>query len=189
LTLSADVIIRLTGLAIALVVVQLAAVSQLALLGATADLSPLLIMAVGLLAGSVAGAAMGFGVGLFIDAALLQTLGVTSLVFVLIGYASGRYRELSDPSNALVPVGVGALATAGATFGFSIIQFLLGVDAPVSLLLLREMLATILINATIALPVYLLVRRVLRDHLPEEPRRRRRRAVTPTGGLSPLHEA
>ena len=64
-------------------------------------------------------------------------------------------------------------------------QFLLGVDAPVSFLLVREILATILLNALIAGVVTALVRRWLTPALPEDPRRRRRRAYT-TGGLSPL---
>ncbi len=65
------------------------------------------------------------------------------------------------------------------------IQFLLGVDAPVSWLLIQQLFITILVNTLIALPVYALVRRIIQPALPEDPRRRRRRAYT-TGGLSPL---
>jgi hypothetical protein len=72
-----------------------------------------------------------------------------------------------------------------AGIGLAIIQFLLGVDAPVSFLLVQQIFMTILVNTLIALPVYALVRRVIRPALPEDPRRRRRRAYT-TGGLSPL---
>ena len=75
-----------------------------------------------------------------------------------------------------------------ATVGYSIMQFLLGVDAPVTFGLVREILATILLNAVIATPVIALVRRLLGRALPEDPRRRRRRAYT-TGGLSPLRQA
>jgi predicted secreted protein len=67
-------------------------------------------------------------------------------------------------------------------------EFLLGVDAPVSFLLVREILATILLNALISGVVYAIVRRWLLPALPEDPRRRRRRAYT-TGGLSPLSRA
>jgi hypothetical protein len=67
-------------------------------------------------------------------------------------------------------------------------EFLLGVDAPVSFLLVREILATILLNALISGIVYAIVRRLLLPALPEDPRRRRRRAYT-TGGLSPLSRA
>jgi hypothetical protein len=45
---------------------------------------------------------------------------------------------------------------------------------------------TVLDNTRIALPVSELVRRIIHPVLPEDPRRRRRRAYT-TGGLSPLH--
>ncbi len=68
------------------------------------------------------------------------------------------------------------------------VQFLLGVDAPVSLLLARQILATVVLNALIALPIYALVRRIVQPYLPDDPRRRRRRAYT-TGGLSPLSRA
>jgi hypothetical protein len=67
----------------------------------------------------------------------------------------------------------------------ALIQFLLGVDAPVSLLLLQQIFLTVLVNSLIALPAYAVVRRVLTPALPEDPRRRRRRRYT-TGGLSPL---
>jgi hypothetical protein len=46
----------------------------------------------------------------------------------------------------------------------------------------------VVLNSLLALPVYALVRRVLLPFLPEDPRRRRRRAYT-TGGLSPLSRA
>jgi hypothetical protein len=67
----------------------------------------------------------------------------------------------------------------------AIIQFLLGVNAPVSMLLLQQIFITMLVNTLLALPVYALVRRIIQPALPEDPRRRRRRAYT-TGGLSPL---
>ena len=58
-------------------------------------------------------------------------------------------------------------------------------QAPVSLLLVRQILITIVLNTLLALPVYALMRRALLPFLPEDPRRRRRRAYT-TGGLSPI---
>jgi hypothetical protein len=52
-------------------------------------------------------------------------------------------------------------------------------------LLLQQIFMTVLVNTLIALPIYEIVRRILHPVLPEDPRRRRRRAYT-TGGLSPL---
>src|SRR5215218_1756557 len=131
---------RLLALAVIGGILQLTAVSQVALFGVPADLTPLLVASVGFLSGSLTGAIFGFGLGLFMDTASLQTLGVESLVFTVVGYGAGRVRELRDPAHGLAPVAVGAVATAVATIGFSLMQFLLGVDAPVSYLLLREIL-------------------------------------------------
>ena len=97
---------------------------------------------------------MGFGTGLLVDLVLVQTLGVTSLLYIAIGYWSGRLRELRDPAHGLVPLAAGAAATALAGLGMAVIQFLLGVDAPVSLLLVQQIFITVLVNTLIALPVY-----------------------------------
>jgi rod shape-determining protein MreD len=183
--LTPKLVARLVALGVIGVVVQTAAVSQLPIAGASADLSPLHVKSVGLLCGSLAGGCFGFGVGLFADNIALQTLGVSSLVLLGVGYAAGRLREARDPEGTFVPLAAGAVATLLFTFGFALMQFLLGVDAPVSWALLRETLATLAINTLLAMPVYALVRRVLSPALPDDPRRRRRRAYT-TGGLSPL---
>ncbi len=177
--------LRLAALGFLTVVVQIAAVSQVTVFGVSADLSPLVVASVGLLAGSLPGAIFGFAVGMFVDVALVQTLGVSSLLFIAIGYGAGRLRELRDPAHGLTPLAVGAAATAFATVGFALMQFMLGVRAPVSWLLLRQVVVTILLGSLLALPVYALVRRIVRGSLPQDPRRRRRRAYT-TGGLSPL---
>jgi rod shape-determining protein MreD len=187
-TWNATSVSRLVAIGLVGGIIQLTTVSQVAIFGVPADLSPLLAAAVGLLCGSIAGACFGFGLGLFMDTLLAQTLGLTSLVLLTVGYAAGRLRELRDPAHALVPVAVGAAATAFAAIGFTVLQFLLGVDAPVSLLLVREILMTIVLNTLLAMPVYLACRRVLARFLPDDPRRRRRRAYT-TGGLSPLSRA
>jgi rod shape-determining protein MreD len=177
--------LRLIALGFVAVVVQIAAVSQITVFGVSADLSPLLVASVGLLAGSLPGAVFGFAVGLLVDLALVQTLGVTSLLFIAIGYWASRLRELRDPSHGLVPLAAGTTAAAVSTIGYALMQFLLGVQAPVSWLLLRQIVVLILVDALLALPVYALVRRIVQGSLPEDPRRRRRRAYT-TGGLSPL---
>jgi rod shape-determining protein MreD len=177
--------LRLVLLGFATVVVQQAVVSQISIFGVSADLAPLVVMSVGLLAGSTAGAISGFGIGLFVDLVLVQTLGVTSLLYIAIGYGCGRLREVRDPAHGLVPLAMGAAATAFAGIGMALIQFLLGVNSPVSVLLAQQIFVTILVNTLLALPIYALVRRVIRPALPDDPRRRRRRAYT-TGGLSPL---
>ncbi|MGH3100663.1 MAG: rod shape-determining protein MreD, partial [Thermoleophilia bacterium] len=185
MTYSAQAAGRLALLGLLGGILQLTTISQISIFGVPADLSPLLVASVGFLCGSVWGAVFGFSLGLFVDTALLQTLGISSLVLTGVGYGAGRLRELRDPAHGLVPVAVGAIGTAVYAIGFSVMQFLLGVDAPVSFLLVREILLVIVLNTLLALPVYLIVRRWLLPFLPDDPRRRRRRAYT-TGGLSPL---
>jgi rod shape-determining protein MreD len=183
----AKLVLRLSLLGFFAVVVQETAISQVSIFGISADITPLVVMSVGLLCGSMTGAVFGFATGLLIDLVLVQTLGVTSLLYIAIGYCAGRLKELRDPSHELVPLAAGALASVFAGLGMALIQFLLGVDAPVSVLLLQQILIVVLVNTLIVLPVHALVRRIVRPVLPEDPRRRRRRAYT-TGGLSPLQQ-
>jgi rod shape-determining protein MreD len=176
---------RIAALAVVVVFFQIGVVSEVPVFGVNVDLSPLLVAFVGLLCGSTLGAATGFAVGLLVDLTLVQTLGVTSLILTLVGYWSGRLRELRDPQATLTPLLVGASASAVSLVGYSLMEFLLGVDAPVSLELLRQIVLGVVLNTFVALPTWAIVRRSLEGGLPEDPRRRRRRAYT-TGGLSPL---
>jgi rod shape-determining protein MreD len=186
---SASLLARVAVLAVVVVFFQIGVVSEVPVFGISADLTPLLVAFVGLIAGSTLGAACGFAVGLLVDLALLQTLGVTSLVFTLIGYWAGRLRELRDPQAALTPLLVGAAAAGAALVGYSLIEFLLGVDAPVSLDLLRQIVLGTVVDTVLAVPIWAIVRRALEGALPEDPRRRRRRRAYTTGGLSPLSKA
>ncbi len=183
---SGSLALRLAAFAFIVVFFQIGVVSELPVFGVNADLSSLLVAFVGLLCGSMAGAVTGFAVGLLVDLALLQTLGLSSLVFTLIGFWCGRLRELRDPQGPFTPLVLGAVASAVALFGYSLMEFMLGVDAPVSFELLRQIVLGVLVNTILALPMWALTRRVLVGALPADPRRRRRRRSYTTGGLSPL---
>ena len=115
--LSGSLLIRIAVLVVVVVFFQIGVVSEVPVFGVTVDLSPLVVAFVGLLCGSTIGAATGFVVGLLVDLALVQTLGVTSLIFTLIGYWCGRLRELRDPQATLTPLLVGAAAAAGCRGG------------------------------------------------------------------------
>jgi rod shape-determining protein MreD len=188
-TTSGPLYARIAALAVVVVFLQIGVVSEVPVFGVSADLSPLLVAFVGLLCGSTLGAAAGFAIGLLVDLALFQTLGLTSLIFTLIGYWCGRLRELRDPQGALTPLLLGAAVSATSLIGYSVMEFMLGVDAPVSLELLRQILVGVVVNTIVAVPMWLLVRRALIGALPEDPRRRRRRRAYTTGGLSPLSKA
>ena len=103
------------------------------------------MVCLGLLGGAVVGAVCGFAIGFLLDSALLQTLGVSSLVLLTVGYLAGRYREGFEISNPLVPPLLAGALTPLAAGGFAAIQLMLGVDAPVSLLVLREIVVQALL--------------------------------------------
>ncbi len=178
--------LRIALVGLIAVLVQEAFLAQISIFGVSADVTPLAVMSIGLLCGSIPGAIAGFGIGLFVDLALVQTLGITSLVFIPIGYWAGRLHELRDPSHNLIPLGLGAAATLVSGLGVTLIQFLLGVDSPVSGLLFEQIFMSVLINTIIALPVFYAVRRLLRGAVPAGPRAPRRGYTS--GALSPLEQ-
>jgi rod shape-determining protein MreD len=162
------------------VILQVSFFSYLTILGATPDFVGVVVVALGLLGGGVIGAVCGFATGLLVDSVLLQTLGVSSLVLLTIGYLAGRFREGFELSGVLVPAALaGVLTVAGASI-FAAIQLMLGVDTPVSLLVIREILVKGLLAFLLAWPAYPLMRRALRpalvDDLPA-----RRRLMVPAG--------
>ena len=135
-------------------------------------------MAIGLLGGSVAGAVGGFSVGLLIDCLLMQTLGAFAAALMAVGYVAGRYREsVGRPAHRAVPL-LGAGFTLLGLLAFIAIQVGTGIDADVSTLVVRDALIKTLLGALLALPVFLLVRLVLRPALVED-RPGGRRPVTP----------
>jgi rod shape-determining protein MreD len=167
------------------VVLQLSVVSQTVVLGGNADLVPLAVAAVAYYAGSLAGCATGFAAGLLLDLAVGGTMGASSLVLTAVGYGVGRFRELRDPSHGLLPVLVGALATAAWVVAYAAVSFMLDVGADVSPLIFRDMLVTIFLNALLALPVFTAARKLLRPALVVDPHelRRRRRPPRESGPL------
>jgi rod shape-determining protein MreD len=160
--------LRIAVVIVVTVVLQISFFSYLAFFGTTPDIVPLMVITMGLLGGAVVGAVAGFATGLLLDSALLGTLGVSSLVLLTAGYLAGRYREGTEISNSLVPpLLIGALTT-GVAAGFAALQLMLGVHAPVSLLVLREIFVKGLLAFLLAIPLYPLIRRILRPAIVDD---------------------
>lgn len=158
------------------VVLQLALFSQMPLLGSVANVVPVTVICLGLLGGAVPGSVAGFSAGLLLDASLGGTLGVTSLSLMAAGYLAGRWREGYDIVSSLVPPLLAGALTGVAAAVYAAIQLLLGVDAPISLLVLREIAVQALLGAVVASLLFPLVRRLLRPALVDDARPARRRA-------------
>jgi rod shape-determining protein MreD len=176
-------ILRVTVLVFLAVILQISGVGDIRVLGGSADLVALLVIAMALYTGSVPGAITGFCAGLLIDLAIGQHLGASSLVLTSVGYWVGRYREVRDPAHGLLPIPVAAAGTLGYVLGTAAVSFMLEIDASVSPLVLREMAMTVLLNALLALPAFAFVRRVMRPVLAVDPsERRRRQRMAPEAG-------
>jgi hypothetical protein len=94
-------------------------------------------------------------------------------VLLSIGYLAGRYREGVEITNSLIPPLLAAGFTLLASGGFAAVQLMLGVESPVSLLVLREIVVQGLLAFFLALPFYPLIRRVLRPALIDDTPARR----------------
>jgi rod shape-determining protein MreD len=84
--------LRIAVIVLLAVILQVSFFSYLQFFGAIPNLIPVVIVTLGLLGGGVVGAVCGFVAGLLLDSVLLQTLGVSSLVLLSVGYLAGRYR-------------------------------------------------------------------------------------------------
>jgi rod shape-determining protein MreD len=167
--------LRLAAIVLLAVLVQVSFLSYLSILGATPDVLPVVIAVLGLLGGVVTGAVAGFATGLLVDSLLLQTLGVSSLVLLSVGYLAGRYREQFEIDSLLAPALLAGGLTLVGTAGFIALQLMLGVEAAVSLLVVREVLVKGLLAFLLAFPLYPAIRFALRPALVlEEPATRRR---------------
>ena len=182
MTRSASAAVRAGLLVVLGVVLQISGFEQIQVLGAAPDLTPLVVAAVALWAGSVPGAITGFCVGLLLDLALGQNVGASSLVLSAVGYGVGRFGELRDPAHGLIALPVGAAATIGYLVAFAVVSFMLELEASVSALVLRNAAVTTIFNLLLAVPVFGIVRRVLRPVLVTQPGGRRRRAETSATG-------
>jgi hypothetical protein len=109
-----------------------------------------------------------------IDMLSFQTLGATALTLLAVGYLAGRYRETLGLPNRGSTVALAGGLTLMAALLFASIQVLLRVGADVSPLVIRDMVIVILLGMALALPVFALVRRLLRSALIEDQTRARR---------------
>jgi rod shape-determining protein MreD len=141
------------------VVVQSTIVSSVAPGGGTADLVLVALTAVALLRGAVFGALAGFYAGFLLDAANLETLGISSLLLTLAGYWIGRYGETTGRDRAHAPLVSIAVVTVLYSFGALAIHAMLGESVSVQTGL-RALPAEILLNLALTVPVYALVRRL-----------------------------
>jgi hypothetical protein len=100
-------------------------------------------------------------------------------VLTAVGYFVGRYGEVNEPAHGLLPLPVAAATTASYLIGTTIVSLMLAFDASLSILAFRDMFLTVFLNTLVALPVFALIRRILRPVLTRDPLDRRRKRAAP----------
>jgi rod shape-determining protein MreD len=179
---------RLALLGAVLAILQVVFFSKITVLGASPDVVVLMVISLGLLGGSVAGAVAGFLLGLLVDSLLLQTLGASSLALLAVGYLAGRYREsFGRPTREATILLAGGLTLLGVG-AFAAIQVMLGVESNVSHLIIRDAILKGLLGMALMLPIYALVRRLVRPALIDERGQAGRRRSERSRRLQPDQE-
>jgi rod shape-determining protein MreD len=150
-------------------IVQTSILNPAELGGGTPDLLLVTLVAIALLRGPLYGAGAGFFGGLIVDTALLETLGLTSLLLTLAGYWIGRYGETTGRDRSHAPLLSVVVITILYAVGAVALHFMLGNAVSARLVLVESLLPTVVLNALLAVPVYALVRRLLRGQTSERP--------------------
>ena len=161
--------LRASALVFVAALLQAGLFSSLFVFGGAPDLLLVVVISIGLLRGSVAGAVSGFAGGLVVDLLTLDTLGVTSLVLTLAGFWAGRYGETTGRGRRLaVLLAVAVITVLASVFGF-VLRYMLGEEVVARQALVTALVPALVLNLMLALPVYALVRRVLGNTVLVEP--------------------
>ncbi len=169
------ILARLVVIVVLGVLLQLSFFSRVALFHTSPDLLPALVVSLGLLGGTMTGVVAGFSTGFLLDCLLIAPLGGGSLVLLTTGYLAGLFRERFEIHSPLVPPLLCMGLTLFAELGFGAVQLMLGIDAPVSTLVLRDMLIKSIYAFFLGWPLYLGLRRALRPALVEDSSAARRK--------------
>lgn len=160
---------RIAGLVLLFSILQLAFFSRIELLGTSMWILPATAAIFGLLGGSLIGSTVGFASGFLADGMTDGPLGSSCLIFMAVGYLAGLYRERGawvDRPTVLVACG---LATLGANLALGFYIVVVGLDATLSPSLVPDLILQTFYGVLLAIPLYALIRRVLRPALIHDP--------------------
>jgi rod shape-determining protein MreD len=142
--------VKLPLVVFAALLVQLSVVNRIELWGVSGDVLVVVAIAGGFVAGPERGAAIGFAAGLAIDLLLSTPLGLTALVFTVVGYVAGIVSVNLIRSSRLTlfalvalsaPAAVGAWVVIGALFGQTHL-----LDAPVATIALVVTIVALIVT-------------------------------------------
>ena len=158
----------MAAIVFAAAIFQVTLVASIVVVGGTADLLLVVLVAIALLRGSITGAAAGFAGGLLVDVATLGTLGVNALLLSVAGFWAGRYGETTGRDRSHAPLlAVAAVTVAVAIFGY-LLHVMLGEDVSARHALVTSLLPAVVLNVLLAVPVHAACRLLLRPSRPAQ---------------------
>ena len=157
--------VEIARLVVALIVatlLQTTVAPNIRILGANPDFALIIVVCVSLLKGCEVGAVFGFLTGTLVAIALMEPLGLSAFVFVLVGFLAGRYAETADLSAGYAPLVSAFAATLLANLLLALAQYLLERQVPLGFFLGRVLVPSLILNTLLAAPLYLVARFWLR---------------------------
>jgi rod shape-determining protein MreD len=138
-------------------VLQTVLISQVSVLGVTADLFLILTVIVAVCRGSSEGAVFGFFAGIIADIAYFSPLGVRALVYVLTGYLVGMFVArfgIVKPWSVVVLAGVTSFL---AQFLFGLLQYVMGPRGGFLTMIGTQIMPEAVLDALVTAPLYVLL--------------------------------
>lgn len=156
------------ALVVVALALQTAMLSRVTLLGVIPQLVLVVVVSLAFLEGDRVGVVTGFAGGLLQDLLLPQSIvGLTALVYTLIGYAVGVFRDYVPSESVWMPVLVVAVATAATHVAYAFLSVLLG-EPWVSLAFTAKVTGLVVLYNTLLTPfTFPLVRKVANRVRPE----------------------
>lgn len=156
---------RITLVLFSAAVLQRGLFSQLRVAGVSVDVFLLLAIAGGMMLGPERGAIFGFFAGLTLDLLVQTPLGLSALVYCLVGFGTGRLQGTVRRANRMWPLALVAFSSAAAVALYAVVAEVLGQANAISSQLPMIMLVLAIANAIL----YPFARRVVRWAWPAEP--------------------
>jgi rod shape-determining protein MreD len=151
---------RLALVLVLVVALQTVVASRVSILGVTADLFLIMVVLVGMMRGSVAGALFGFSAGLIADIVFLEPIGLRAVIYLVAGYMAGRYLDAAGAPGAWAVMLLTALVSLLSQTAYGVFQFVVGPQAAFFTMLRVQILPAALLDGLLSVPVFLAVTRL-----------------------------
>ncbi|HMT04010.1 MAG: rod shape-determining protein MreD [Solirubrobacterales bacterium] len=157
--------LRIALLVLLVTVLQVSFFSQIELLGTSVWILPACAAIFGLLGGSLVGATVGFALGFLGDGLTDGPLGSASLILMGVGYLAGTWRERGEFPDLPAVLAICGIATLGSNLTLGVYMVVVGFDSSLSPSLVPDLILQSIYGVVLAIPLYVLIRRVLKPAL------------------------